>query len=187
VFCSLVCFSIAVYPVHVIEGDRKKVQSLTGQFYFLEENKLARCSYAERRNRAASFPECTIVYRGILKCRPLPRRCRFHVDPCPPVSVSCAPAPQLRLHDAASAACSGLSVCGLSVWPFAYDFLFFRLGSESQFPEFAHPLAEGARPAEGGERGGRGLPAPCLGTAVCCDNLSPRGFWPSGAVIAFRT
>ena len=116
---------------------------------------------------------------------PLPRRCRFHVDPCPPVSVSCAPAPQLRLHDAASAACSGLSVCGLSVWPFAYDFLFFRLGSESQFPEFAHP--EGARPAEGGERGGRGLPAPCLGTAVCCDNLSPRGFWPSGAVIAFRT
>ena len=49
-FCSLVCFSIAVYPVHVIEGDRKKVQSLTGQFYFLEENKLARCSYAERRN-----------------------------------------------------------------------------------------------------------------------------------------
>ena len=99
--------------------------------------------------------------------------------------LSCAPAPQLRLHDAASAACSGLSVCGLSVWPFAYDFLFFRLGSESQFPEFAHP--EGARPAEGGERGGRGLPAPCLGTAVCCDNLSPRGFWPSGAVIAFRT
>jgi len=155
---------------------------MTGQFYFLEENKLARCSYAERRNRAASFPECTIVYRGILKCRPLPRRCRFHVDPRPPVSVSCAPPHQLRHHDAraASAACSGLSV-----WPFAYDFLFFRLGSELQFPEFAHP--EGARPAEGGERGGRGLPARCLGTAVCCDNLSPQGFWPSGAVIACRT
>jgi len=31
-------------------GVRKRVRSLTGQFYFLEENKLARCTYAERRN-----------------------------------------------------------------------------------------------------------------------------------------
>jgi len=95
-----------------------------------------------------------------------------------PVPLTCVSMTPLRRHALAVRLALGLRF-------FVFLFPTRNSDSELQIAEFARP--EGARPAEAGARRGRGLPGQCLGTAVCCDNFWPRGYWPCGTVIACRT